>query len=146
MPEKPKSVTALNLKQLTDFLKGRELPAYRARQIWKWVWQKGAVDYAAMTDLGKELRERLAAELPVTSLAVTTVRRSAQDGTAKALLTSPAGKHVEAVAMPNEDDEGRDGGHGMRDARCEMRDTAFIPHHGSRISHQPGGGPPCVAR
>jgi 23S rRNA (adenine2503-C2)-methyltransferase len=109
MAEKPRSVTELTLKQLTDFVRARELPAYRARQVWKWVWGKGAVDYAAMTDLGKELRERLAKELPVTALSVGTVRRSQQDGTTKALLASPAGKHVEAVAMPNEDEMQDDG-------------------------------------
>jgi len=101
--EPPRPLTALAPEELAEFFKARELPAYRARQIWKWVWQKGATDYAAMSDLPKELRERLARELPVVSLTEKAVRRSAQDGTVKALLAAAGGRHVEAVGMPGEE-------------------------------------------
>ena len=36
-------------------------PPYRARQVWQWLWQKGCCDLAAMTDVSKGLRARLAA-------------------------------------------------------------------------------------
>ena len=99
----PLSLVALTIEELTKFLVDKGLPAYRARQVWKWVWQKGAVDYETMTDLPQEARTRLAAELPVTGLSVETVRRSKNDGTVKALLRTAGGLHIEAVAMPDED-------------------------------------------
>jgi 23S rRNA (adenine2503-C2)-methyltransferase len=56
-----------------------------------------------MTDLSKELRDQLAAELPVVSLSEKNVLRSRQDGTVKALLATSTGAHIEAVAMPEEE-------------------------------------------
>jgi len=84
-------------------MKARGLQAFRARQIWDWVWKKGVVSYDAMTNLSKDLRAELAAELPVTGLSVETVRKSKRDGTAKALLATREDRHIEAVAMPDEE-------------------------------------------
>jgi 23S rRNA (adenine2503-C2)-methyltransferase len=96
-------VTSATLQQLAERFKGMGLPGYRAKQVWKWVWEKLALDYRAMTDLPAGLRARLGRELPVTGLSVETVRRSARDATAKALLAAADGEHVEAVAMPDEE-------------------------------------------
>jgi 23S rRNA (adenine2503-C2)-methyltransferase len=79
------------------------LPAFRAQQIWEWVWKQGAVSYEGMTNLSKELRARLAQELPVTGLAVAEVQKSKRDGTVKALLSTDRGPCIEAVAMPDEE-------------------------------------------
>jgi 23S rRNA (adenine2503-C2)-methyltransferase len=99
----PAVLTALTLPELTARLAAMGLPDFRARQIWKWVWRKGADGYEAMTDLPAALRSRLAAELPVHALSVTEERRSKRDGTVKALLTTRAGLHIESVAMPDEE-------------------------------------------
>jgi 23S rRNA (adenine2503-C2)-methyltransferase len=73
-PRRP--LSALTAEELDVFLRERGLPAYRGRQLRQWLWKKGVLDYAGMTDLSKELRERLAAELPVVSLSEKTVARS----------------------------------------------------------------------
>ncbi len=63
----------------------RGLPAYRADQTLDWVYRKGIADPAAMTNLGKRDRERLAAEM--TFLSGEIVRRqTATDGTEKLLV------------------------------------------------------------
>jgi 23S rRNA (adenine2503-C2)-methyltransferase len=49
---------------LVERLGGR---AFQAKSLRRHVFERGVVDYAAMTDLGKALRERLAAELPIFS-------------------------------------------------------------------------------
>ncbi len=119
-PARP--LTALTADELAAFVKGRGLPAYRAKQLWQWLWKKGVLDYSGMTDLSKELRERLARELPVVSLAERTVLRSRHDGTIKALLATSTGAHIESVAMPEEEgDQGAEdggGGRGTRDERA----------------------------
>src|SRR5216684_8782778 len=75
---------------------------FRARQLWHWIYYRGAADFAAMTSLSKVFRERLAAcyELrrPAVSRALTST-----DGTRKWLLRFPDGQEVETVHIPEED-------------------------------------------
>jgi 23S rRNA (adenine2503-C2)-methyltransferase len=67
------------------------------RQIWRWA-ATGAAGYEEMTDLPAALRERLAAEVPFSTLEV--VREAhASDGTVKALFHTRDGRPVEAVLM-----------------------------------------------
>ena len=35
-------------------------PRFRAAQVWQWIWQKEARDFAAMTNLSRGLRDKLA--------------------------------------------------------------------------------------
>src|ERR671920_996924 len=72
-------------------------PAFRARQVWRWT-ANGARGYDEMTDLPAALRERLAAEVPFSSLELAHEARSA-DGTVKALFHTRDGRAVEAVLM-----------------------------------------------
>jgi 23S rRNA (adenine2503-C2)-methyltransferase len=75
---------------------------FRARQLWHWIYHRGATDFAAMTSLSKTFREELAAgyELcrPAVSRALTSV-----DGTRKWLLRFPDGQEVETVHIPEEE-------------------------------------------
>jgi 23S rRNA (adenine2503-C2)-methyltransferase len=72
-------------------------PAYRARQVWSWA-ARGATGYDEMTDLPAALRERLAAQVPFSSLSVAREAHAA-DGTVKALFHTADGRPVEAVLM-----------------------------------------------
>ena len=72
-------------------------PSYRASQVWEWV-ARGARSYAAMTNLPVTLRERLAAEVPLSTLELQAEARS-DDGTVKALFHTADGVPVEAVLM-----------------------------------------------
>ncbi len=72
-------------------------PPYRARQVWEWV-ARGATAYAEMSNLPAGLRERLEAEVPISTLAVDRVARS-KDGTEKALFHTADGRPLEAVLM-----------------------------------------------
>jgi 23S rRNA (adenine2503-C2)-methyltransferase len=76
-----------------------ELPRYRGRQIFDAIHRSGRRDYAAMTELPGELRERLARECPIRLPEV--VRRDASaDGSVKLGLRLADGALVEAVYMP----------------------------------------------
>jgi 23S rRNA (adenine2503-C2)-methyltransferase len=72
-------------------------PAYRAGQVWKWV-ARGARSYGEMTNLPAALRERLAAAVPLSTLAVQAEARS-EDGTVKTLFHTADGRPLEAVLM-----------------------------------------------
>jgi len=96
------SLAASTREEMEALLAALGEPRYRARQLFAWVHAKGAADYAAMTDLPKRLRERLAAILPVRSTAAAREQRSA-DGTVKLLLRLADGEHVECVFIPEDD-------------------------------------------
>ncbi|MBK7405408.1 MAG: 23S rRNA (adenine(2503)-C(2))-methyltransferase RlmN [Phycisphaerales bacterium] len=70
---------------LRAWFKQRELPTYRADQVLDWVYRKGVVDPALMSNLGKRDREVLASEMTFVSGEI--VRQQvATDGTQKLLL------------------------------------------------------------
>ena len=72
---------------------------YRARQLMRWVYQRGVVDFDAMTDLSKSLRARLrtTAELRLPAIQA---RQDSADGTIKWLFETGAGQAVETVFIP----------------------------------------------
>ncbi len=77
---------------------------FRATQLFRWIHQKGASSFDAMSDLAKPLREKLKASARVEGLVVTAEHRSS-DGTIKWLFDVGGGDAVEAVFIP-EDDRG----------------------------------------
>ena len=72
---------------------------YRARQIFRWLHQKGAASLDEMTDLPAALRARLGAESRLEALSRAEERRST-DGTIKWTWRTADGKLVESVYMP----------------------------------------------
>ena len=87
----------MDLELLDRTLAGAGEPAFRARQVWRWM-ANGARGYEEMTDLPAALRERLAAEVPFSSLELAHEAHSS-DGTVKALFRTADGHPVEAVLM-----------------------------------------------
>ncbi len=87
---------------LRDLLVSCHEPAYRAAQILEWVYQRGAANYEAMSNLPKALRGRLEAELPLYQSRVIQQQES-RDGTVKRLLGWPDGATSECVLIPDDD-------------------------------------------
>ena len=76
-----------------------ELEAYRANQIFKWVYLRLVDDFDRMTDLGKPLREFLSDHFVVPRLGMDTLETSV-DGTRKYRFRLKDGKFVESVLIP----------------------------------------------
>lgn len=72
---------------------------FRARQLLRWVHQRGESDFSAMSDLAKGFRARLEASACVQAPAVASDHVSA-DGTRKWLLDVGAGNAIESVFIP----------------------------------------------
>ena len=87
----------MDLKLLDDHLASAEEPGFRARQVWEWA-ARGATSYDEMTNLPLALRERLAGEVPFSSLRLAD-EALASDGTEKALFETHDRRPVEAVLM-----------------------------------------------
>jgi 23S rRNA (adenine2503-C2)-methyltransferase len=86
-------------------------PRYRAAQILGWVHRRGASDFAAMSNLGRGLRTRLAETFEIACLEPSHVAAAA-DGTRKLLFALPSGPGVarpasiESVLIPQTDRPG----------------------------------------
>ena len=75
---------------------------FRARQLWHWIYYRGATDFAAMTNLAKGFREQLAERYALRRPAVANAQASS-DGTRKWLLRFDDGQEVETVHIPESD-------------------------------------------
>ncbi len=84
----------------------REKP-YRARQLFRWLHRNGAASFEEMTDLPRDLRERLAARYELRTLSIAEELRSS-DGTIKWKWRTADGRFVESVYMPHVGDDDGD--------------------------------------
>src|SRR5215467_6902928 len=74
----------------------------RASQLWSWAYVRGLADFAAMTNIAKDLRSELAATFSLARPEIVTEQVSI-DGTRKWLLRLDDGKEIETVYIPEED-------------------------------------------
>jgi 23S rRNA (adenine2503-C2)-methyltransferase len=91
----------LDRDALGALLARQEEPAYRAGQVYSWLYRKRARSLHDMTNLGKPLRERLAADHELRWPAVEDRSRS-QDGTVKYLFRLDDRASIESVYIPEE--------------------------------------------
>ncbi len=95
-----RDILELSLGELEAWCAERGLPRYRAGQVTAWIYQRGARDFQAMTNLGRELRDALIAGFTIGSLDLGTVSRST-DGTQKLLFHLWDGATIESVLIPD---------------------------------------------
>jgi 23S rRNA (adenine2503-C2)-methyltransferase len=89
----------LDLPALQSLLQGWGEPAYRARQLWNWLYVQLADSPDQMTSLPVSLRETLAAEVAIGVPETVTTQVSPDAQTRKDLLRLADGATVEAVLM-----------------------------------------------
>ena len=75
---------------------------FRARQLMKWIYRRGAADFGAMTDLAQDFRAQLGAVATIAVPEILTEQRSA-DGTIKWMLRMDAVQGIETVYIPEPD-------------------------------------------
>ncbi len=105
------TLVGLNREDLAAILERVNVPEkqrkMRMRQLWHWIYQRGVTDFAAMTDVSKELRLKLEEAFVIGRPEVVTEQISS-DGTRKWLLRlapdeKGARHEVETVYIPEED-------------------------------------------
>ena len=75
---------------------------FRARQLMKWIYRKGAAEFAVMSDLQKEFRAQLEGVASIEVPEIVTEQRSA-DGTRKWMLRMDQVQGIETVYIPEPD-------------------------------------------
>ncbi|GAA4336421.1 23S rRNA (adenine(2503)-C(2))-methyltransferase RlmN [Flaviaesturariibacter amylovorans] len=96
------NIRHLSLPDLEQYFGTMGEPKFRAKQVWEWIWQKGAQSFADMTNLSKDLRQKLGEHFALPALSVDATQYSA-DGTIKSRFRTHEGHLCEGVLIPTED-------------------------------------------
>ncbi len=89
-------------EMLTEYVVGLDMPAFRAKQLFSWLYRPGISDFDQMTDLSKDFRLILADKAVVSRL-IPEVEEHSEDGTIKYGFRLSDGEIVEAVLIPEEE-------------------------------------------
>lgn len=91
-----------DLDALTEFCLQLGEKKFRATQLFRWIHQKGASDFDAMSDLAQSLRDKLKSSACVQALSIISENVS-HDGTVKWLFDVGNGDAIETVFIPEHD-------------------------------------------
>ncbi len=94
-----KDIRCMEEQELETRLSAWGQPAFRARQIRQWLWQKGVCSFDEMSNLPKALRARLADEFALHPIRLDTLQQS-RDGTLKARFRLHDDALIESVLIP----------------------------------------------
>ena len=96
-----KDIREISFEEISAWFKANGEQAFRARQVWEWLWQKSARSFGAMTNLSKALREKLEENFVIRAVEVDTFQKS-KDRTIKNAFRLFDGNIVEGVLIPTE--------------------------------------------
>lgn len=88
----------MDFDELAEALKALGFPAYRAKQVYKWLYS-GCLDFDSMTNLPKDMRIKLGEEFTAGGLKIANKLVSKVDGTRKYLFELHDGNIIESVLM-----------------------------------------------
>lgn len=94
-----KPLVGMTMAEMLDFVQELGEPKFRAKQLFQWVYQKGAKDFAAMTNLSATFRAKLAEHALVELLQPEVVQQAQPTRTQKFLFRLHDGQKVESVLM-----------------------------------------------
>ena len=101
-PQAPLFLQELTRLELRQWMESHGFPAYRADQVFTWLYQKRVSTFAGMSNLGKAVQQALAAEFQIGTLETGDAHRS-QDGSIKYRFVLQDGRSIETVLMPHTD-------------------------------------------
>ena len=95
-------VRKLTFDKLKDYVLETGLPAFRAKQIWEWIWVKSVHNFDEMSNLSLMMRAQLAEDFDIFPISLQTDQKS-NDGTIKLAFALHDKSLVEGVLIPAED-------------------------------------------
>ena len=93
------NIRQASLQDITNFLVSNGEKAFRAKQIWQWIWQRGVTDFEEMTNLSRTTRELLRQNWYFDCLEPVHIQ-TATDGTTKTAWKLYDGEIIESVLIP----------------------------------------------
>lgn len=94
-----KDIKSLNNEELAEWVRENSLPAFRAKQIFSWLHKSSVSDFSEMSNVSKDLRNKLSEEFYISSCEIENKYVSAIDGTVKYLFRLSDGEFLETVIM-----------------------------------------------
>jgi len=96
---KVQNIRTLSLPDIEQYFETLGEKKFRAKQVYEWLWLKPVQSFEGMTNLSKELRNKLKEDFTLPGLTVDTVQNS-EDGTIKTRFKTHDGHFVEGVLIP----------------------------------------------
>ena len=99
MAETRQDIRKLTRQELKEFFVSQGDKAFRANQVYEWLWQKSATDFAQMTNLSKATREMLEQHFTINNVEIGGQQKSV-DRTIKSTMRLFDSNIVEGVLIP----------------------------------------------
>jgi 23S rRNA (adenine2503-C2)-methyltransferase len=97
---KKKDIRQLDLEELTKYFVEIDEKPFRAKQVYEWLWKKGATHFEDMSNLSKDLREKMDTHFEINFLTVAEEQKSV-DRTIKSAFKLHDNSVVEGVLIPS---------------------------------------------
>ena len=94
-----KNIRTLTLDELKDFFKEKDMPTFRAKQVYEWLWKKSVFSFEEMRNVSKETIQLLNEHFVILHAKITESQRSA-DRTIKSAFGLYDNNNVEGVLIP----------------------------------------------
>lgn len=94
-------IRKLSLEEIKDYLINNGQKAFRAKQIYEWLWKKNVHNFSLMTNISKDLIKFLEENFSIQHLKIDTIQKS-HDGTIKTAFSLEDNKLVEGVLIPTD--------------------------------------------
>ena len=104
-PAAPVNLSGLTRDELREALVAADIcppekARMRASQVWRWIHHYGLTDFAGMSDIGKDVRTKLAEAFTLARPEIVE-RQVSKDGTRKWLIRTAPGIEIETVYIPD---------------------------------------------
>ncbi len=94
-----KDIRSLSYEELSNEILNLGFPKFRINQIFSWVHEKNVSSFEEMTNISKDMRQKLSETFCFNNLSINTKLVSKIDDTVKYLFTLYDGEYVESVVM-----------------------------------------------
>jgi len=95
------NIRHLSLEELVKYFETIGEKKFRTKQVYEWIWKRGAQSFEEMTDLSKDLRLKMNEKFTMPALTVNATQFS-EDGTVKSRFMTFDGHMIEGVLIPTE--------------------------------------------
>ncbi|HNG64208.1 MAG TPA: 4Fe-4S cluster-binding domain-containing protein, partial [Ferruginibacter sp.] len=95
------NIRTLSLPELKEYFESIGDKKFRAIQTYEWIWKKNARSFEEMSNLSKDLRQKLSEQFSLPAITVD-ANQVSSDGTVKSRFKTFDGHYVEGVLIPTE--------------------------------------------
>ena len=95
------NIRTLSLPELKEYFESIGDKKFRAIQTYEWIWKKNARSFEEMSNLSKDLRQKLSEQFSLPAITVD-ANQVSSDGTVKSRFKTFDGYYVEGVLIPTE--------------------------------------------